>query len=89
MTTYTKLKDGTWGIRGKGTPTLERPSAHSDGSACICRHVTTGSRLGAIMAHGRYWDESARKWLCFACGTTARIQLDDVRAAERGFYLDD
>ncbi len=69
-----------------GEGELREPHAqpHADGSRCVCRHVTAGTRLGALDASGRYWDEGARKWLCFACGTTRRIALDDVRMRERG-----
>ena len=48
------------------TPMEERPSAHADGTTCVCRHVTCPSRAVAIRHGGRYWDGA---WVCTACGT--------------------
>lgn len=31
-----------------------------------CKHVTAGSRQGAIEAGGRYWSSSGA-WICFGC----------------------
>jgi hypothetical protein len=51
----------------EGTPLSERPAAHSDGSTCVCRHVTCHTRLSALYHGGRYWDGAA--WVCPSCGT--------------------
>lgn len=52
--------------------------AHSDGTQCVCRHVTCASRRSAHREHGRYFDENARAWRCFGCGTAREIALDLV-----------
>lgn len=65
----------------EGTPASEIPTAHSDGSSCVCRHITTPSRASALEAHGRYFDRVVGAWRCFGCGTAKRIALDDVRRA--------
>lgn len=38
---------------------------HADGSSCVCRHITCGSRREARRAHGRYYDNGRRRWICF------------------------
>jgi hypothetical protein len=60
----------------------EHAQPHADGSSCVCRHVSCMTRLGALSASGRYFDRGCRRWLCFACGTTQAIPLDDIRARE-------
>lgn len=37
---------------------------HADGSPCVCRHVTAGSRRGAWDAGGRYYDRALQRWVC-------------------------
>jgi hypothetical protein len=45
------------------------PSPHSDGSACICRHITCGSRRSALRLGGRYYDRQLGRWVCLGgCG---------------------
>ena len=51
----------------EGTPTEEIPSAHDDGTKCVCRHVDAIDRQHAIEVGGRYWDGAA--WVCPWCGT--------------------
>lgn len=55
----------------EGTPRELIPSAHSDGSDCVCRHVSCQTRLGAIDAGGRYFDGT--QWVCVSCGTAPPV----------------
>jgi len=43
------------------------PQPHEDGSKCVCRHVTAGSRERALEVQGRYWDAETRTWVCTVC----------------------
>lgn len=43
------------------------PMPHDDGSPCVCRHVTAGTRERALQVGGRYWDERLRQWVCTVC----------------------
>ena len=54
---------------------------HADGSACVCRHVSCGSRLAALRDGGRYWDGRAGEWICPVCGTAPGVTPGDVAGA--------
>lgn len=57
----------------------ERPAPHSDGSSCVCRHITCQTRIGALYRGGRYFDRSLGRWACPSCGT-APVATDAEQA---------
>lgn len=44
------------------TPIEEMPPVPTH--VCVCRHVSSDSRLSAIFHHGRYYDEDQGRWIC-------------------------
>lgn len=71
-----------------GTPPAERPSAHSDGSMCVCRHVTTDSPESAYEHGGRYYDRLEGRWICLAgCHPDAATPV--IRELERAARRDE
>ena len=73
---------GKVGDRYREDDPLPRPKPHDDGSDCVCRHVTTGSRAAAIRDGGRYYHPE-RGWVCPWCGTDAPASEEELdRAAE-------
>jgi len=48
----------------EGTPRVEIPGAHSDGTTCVCRHITCQSRQEARAVGGRYFDAARCRWVC-------------------------
>ncbi len=40
------------------------PDAHSDGSKCVCKHITCYSRQEARRIGGRYYDKILRRFIC-------------------------
>lgn len=54
----------------EGEATGPEHDPHANGSACVCRHVSTSSRLSALDNGGRYYSPG-RGWVCPHCGTDA------------------
>jgi hypothetical protein len=47
---------------------------HADGSPCVCRHITCNTKSAARESHGRYFDKTVKKWMCFGCGNGKAIK---------------
>lgn len=54
---------------------------HDDGSTCVCRHVSSHSRIAALRDGGRYWDGKA--WVCPSCGTAPAATAEELDVLER------
>lgn len=60
-----------------------RPGPHDDGSACVCTHITCGSRRSARRAGGRWWDAASGRWRCEGgCDRKPKVTAPPATAQE-------
>lgn len=57
----------------------ERPAAHSDGSSCVCRHVSCEAAAGAFDNGGRFFSRPLNRWVCLG-GCEPRRTDDELLA---------